>query len=804
MLSIGLHVYTGCAAAKAATSGAPATAQDTDPEPSAISASQPVHPPPTKAEIFALAAAAPPRPWTADDPRVSLRPSASSSFYGHDAKTRKRRLDDDDDEPVTLKDFRQAEDPATRLSAFRRLFDSLPLPSVASSSSGSSSETSAASEPSTSTQSDSDERQREADRSLYARELWGQCSTSNVQSHDSTASSNTDKPNTASMTSSTAVAGSAPLSSVAARWTAFEKYADEKERELWRAFVEMDKDGDMRLRKDEVREACRRAGVQATDDATIDEFIRNVSRNGDGAISFEEWRNFFLLLPRQTSMPEMWKYYQTHRSRRPSMSRLTQDGDVVIGGGKSSWDRMAGKASATQAHRDRSSSKGQADAPQMRDRTNLKQLETENDERKFATACRRARNMRLREQEARQHKTATTRAVQAERKAAEKSNAEANASSSKSAPATSTEAQAPGSSINLKEDDAGLSLDDEEEEDEPEPTAGMFSGAGKFLLAGGLAGAVSRTATAPFDRLKVYLITQGKEPIEQPEVTGKDLAKKVKRRKNAGSLPAAVRAVLKQGGGIKGFWTGNGLNVIKIFPESAIKFLSYESAKRVFAQYWDHVPDQTMISNSSRFVAGGIGGVVSQFVIYPIESLKTRVMSSTGGALRGNALILKTAADMWAKGGIPFFFRGLPAGLVGVFPYSAIDMSTFEGIKLAYTKWSGTEPGVVGSLAFGALSGGIGATSVYPLNVIRTRLQAQGTPAHPQVYTGVRDAAHRCYVNDGWRGFYKGLTPTLVKVVPAVAISYAVYDTSKKVLFGRDESNCHALQNHQDDDSDES
>lgn len=47
--------------------------------------------------------------------------------------------------------------------------------------------------------------------------------------------------------------------------------------------------------------------------------------------------------------------------------------------------------------------------------------------------------------------------------------------------------------------------------------------------------------------------------------------------------------------------------------ESAIKFLSYESAKRVFAQYWDEVPDQTMISNSSRFVAGGIGGVTSQF-----------------------------------------------------------------------------------------------------------------------------------------------------------------------------------------------
>jgi len=58
-------------------------------------------------------------------------------------------------------------------------------------------------------------------------------------------------------------------------------------------------------------------------------------------------------------------------------------------------------------------------------------------------------------------------------------------------------------------------------------------------------------------------------------------------------------------------------------------------------------------------------------------------------------------------------------------------------------------------------------------NLVRTRLQAQGTPAHPQTYLGVRDAATKCYQREGWRGFYKGLTPTLVKVIPAVAISCA-------------------------------
>jgi solute carrier family 25 phosphate transporter 23/24/25/41 len=137
------------------------------------------------------------------------------------------------------------------------------------------------------------------------------------------------------------------VASVAVRWTAFERYAEEKERELWRLFVELDVDGDMRLRKEEVREACKRAGVEVQD-GTLEEFIRAVDKNNDGAISFDEWRDFLLvgslselgwddelicfraalqLLPRPTSMSEILKYYQTHRLHRPSMSRLTQDGD---------------------------------------------------------------------------------------------------------------------------------------------------------------------------------------------------------------------------------------------------------------------------------------------------------------------------------------------------------------------------------------------------------------------------------------------------------------------------------------------
>jgi len=138
---------------------------------------------------------------------------------------------------------------------------------------------------------------------------------------------------------------------------------------------------------------------------------------------------------------------------------------------------------------------------------------------------------------------------------------------------------------------------------------------------------------------------------------------------------------------------------------------------------------------------------------------------------------------MWAQGGIKTFYRGLIIGLVGVFPYSAIDMSTFEALKLAYERSTKKdEPGVLATLAFGSLSGSVGATSVYPLNLVRTRLQASGSSGHPQVYTGVWDVTKRTYATDGLRGFYRGLLPSLAKVVPAVSISYVVYEQTKKQL----------------------
>jgi solute carrier family 25 phosphate transporter 23/24/25/41 len=85
---------------------------------------------------------------------------------------------------------------------------------------------------------------------------------------------------------------------------------------------------------------------------------------------------------------------------------------------------------------------------------------------------------------------------------------------------------------------------------------------------------VSRTATAPFDRLKIYLITHVDTPSElrnPMHLVKGDVTAVAKESLKIGKLGFqhlgdAVRTIYVQGGGIRAFWVGNGLNVTKIFP----------------------------------------------------------------------------------------------------------------------------------------------------------------------------------------------------------------------------------------------
>ncbi len=85
-------------------------------------------------------------------------------------------------------------------------------------------------------------------------------------------------------------------------------------------------------------------------------------------------------------------------------------------------------------------------------------------------------------------------------------------------------------------------------------------------------------------------------------------------------------------------------------------------------------------------------------------------------------------------------------------------------------------------LACGSISTLCGQLVSYPLALVRTRLQAQEVPMDSSKRDTMSKLMVRIWRTEGVRGLYRGLIPNIIKVVPAVSISYAVYENMKKEL----------------------
>lgn len=236
-------------------------------------------------------------------------------------------------------------------------------------------------------------------------------------------------------------------------------------------------------------------------------------------------------------------------------------------------------------------------------------------------------------------------------------------------------------------------------------------------------------------------------------------------------------------GGMSSMWRGNGINVLKIAPESAIKFAAYEHIKRLMRGQ-----ESRSMSMSERFVAGALAGGVSQTIIYPLEVLKTRLALRKTGQYSS---IMDAVMKIYSQEGLRSFYRGYVPNILGILPYAGIDLCVYETLKRKYLQHSDTEqPSIWVLLACGSTSSTLGQLFSYPLALVRTRLQAQviaagttnGTATLQVSENGMTAAFKRILQTEGVQGLYRGITPNFIKVIPAVSISYVVYEYSSKAL----------------------
>jgi len=240
-------------------------------------------------------------------------------------------------------------------------------------------------------------------------------------------------------------------------------------------------------------------------------------------------------------------------------------------------------------------------------------------------------------------------------------------------------------------------------------------------------------------------------------------------------------------GGLKGLFRGNHATLLKIFPSSAIQFSIFHGIKdKILASRQPISPvgevrhtnissSEGELTNVERLVAGAAAGAAAVTVTYPLEACRT--FMSVSGGMKGS--LIHVASTVIRSQGITAVYRGFKATLIGDMMGSSLGFAAYELANHIYkdrfNNGRTAPPEVRGVL--GAMSASVVITMTMPLEVVRRRLQVQGSLGRPILYKGTWDALRTIVREEGvLRGFYAASLPLYLKVVPSIGCMYMIYD----------------------------
>ncbi|CAO2209037.1 unnamed protein product [Urochloa humidicola] len=294
-------------------------------------------------------------------------------------------------------------------------------------------------------------------------------------------------------------------------------------------------------------------------------------------------------------------------------------------------------------------------------------------------------------------------------------------------------------------------------------------GTAAHLASGGFAGAVSKTCTAPLARLTILFQVAG-------------MHADVAALKKYSLWHEASRIVREEG--FRAFWKGNLVTIVHRLPYSAISFYSYDHYKNLLQM----VPGLDRDSNNVgvvRLLGGGLAGITSASITYPLDVVRTRL--ATQKTTRYYKGIFHAVSTICRDEGVKGLYKGLGATLLGVGPSIAISFSVYESLRSHWQMERPHDSIAVVSLFSGSLSGIASSTATFPLDLVKRRMQLQGAAGTASAHKSTITATIRdIFQKEGPRGFYRGIAPEYLKVVPSVGIAFMTYETLKSLLSSMD------------------
>ncbi|RWV81996.1 hypothetical protein GW17_00056540 [Ensete ventricosum] len=283
------------------------------------------------------------------------------------------------------------------------------------------------------------------------------------------------------------------------------------------------------------------------------------------------------------------------------------------------------------------------------------------------------------------------------------------------------------------------------------------------FLMGGVSAAVSKTAAAPIERVKLLIQNQD-EMIK----TGR-LSEPYK-----GISDCFKRTIHEEG--FASLWRGNTANVIRYFPTQALNFAFKDYFKRMFNfkkdkdGYWKWF--------AGNLASGGAAGASSLLFVYSLDYARTRLANDAKAAKKGGERQFNGLVDVYRKtlqsDGIAGLYRGFNISCVGIIVYRGLYFGMYDSLKPVVLTGKLQVCGWV-------ITNGAGLAS-YPIDTVRRRMMM--TSGEAVKYKSSLDAFSQILKNEGAKSLFKGAGANILRAVAGAGV-LAGYDKLQLIVFGK-------------------
>jgi solute carrier family 25 (adenine nucleotide translocator) protein 4/5/6/31 len=283
-----------------------------------------------------------------------------------------------------------------------------------------------------------------------------------------------------------------------------------------------------------------------------------------------------------------------------------------------------------------------------------------------------------------------------------------------------------------------------------------------FMLSG-VAAAVSKTAAAPIERVKLLVQNQS-EMLKQGRLD----------KPYTGVVDCTMRTFRNEG--ILPFWRGNLANVLRYFPTQALNFAFKDTIKAMFKTAKDAPQYEKFAKN---ILSGGVAGSLSLMFVYSLDYCRTRLANDAKA--KGKEREFNGMVDVYVKtiksDGLVGLYRGFVISCVGIFIYRGMYFGLYDSLKPILL---GDNNSVILSFILGWGVTIVAGLMSYPIDTIRRRMMM--TSGQAVKYKGSVDCFVQIMKNEGFMSMMKGAGANILRGVAGAGV-LAGFDKFKELYI---------------------